>query len=53
MLNGPAARLGEIGDTVIVLSYATVTDQQAARFQPVIVTPDRKNQPTSDTMNDA
>jgi len=42
-LNGPAARLGVVGDTVIVISYALVDDAVARGFQPKIVLLDAKN----------
>lgn len=45
MLNGPAARLGEPGDTVIVLSYALASAAEAKRFKPVIVRVDAHNRP--------
>lgn len=45
MLNGPAARLGEPGDVVIVLSYALASAAEAKRFKPVIVRLDAKNRP--------
>ncbi len=44
-LRGPAARLGKIGDKVIILSYAMLTPDEAASFKPKIVLPDEKNTP--------
>jgi len=38
-LNGPAARQGAVGDTVIILSYASIPFEQAKSFQPVLVFP--------------
>jgi aspartate 1-decarboxylase len=43
LLNGPAARLGAPGDKVIILAYATVTDEEARRLKPKIVHVDEKN----------
>jgi len=43
MLNGPAARLGAVGDKVVLLAYATVDDAEARTFKPKIVHVDEKN----------
>ncbi|MCS7237872.1 MAG: aspartate 1-decarboxylase [Thermoguttaceae bacterium] len=43
VLNGPAARLGAVGDRLIVLSYCVVPEDQAAQCQPVVVRVDEKN----------
>jgi aspartate 1-decarboxylase len=43
MLNGPAARLGTIGDKVVILAYALVDDAEARTFKPKIVHVDEKN----------
>jgi aspartate 1-decarboxylase len=32
-LNGPAARLGVVGDKVIILSYATMEPQEAKKYK--------------------
>jgi aspartate 1-decarboxylase len=45
MLNGPAARLGQIGDLIIILSYAEMSADEAAHFRPGIVVVDSKNRP--------
>ena len=45
MLNGPAARLGEVGDKVIVLSYGPVDEEDARTFQPTILLMDENNRP--------
>jgi len=42
-LNGPAARQGAVGDTVIILSYASIPFEQAKTFQPVLVFPKEGN----------
>ncbi len=43
MLNGPAARLGAVGDKVVILAYGTVDEADARRFKPKIVHVDEKN----------
>ena len=43
MLNGPAARLGAVGDLVVILAYAMVDDAEARTFKPKIVHVDRQN----------
>ncbi len=45
-LNGPAARKAQVGDTVIIISYASINKAEAARHQPVLVFPDSNNQLT-------
>lgn len=36
-LNGPAARLGLVGDRIIILSYATADIEEARTFKPKII----------------
>jgi len=43
LLNGPAARLGAVGDKVIVISYCQVSAEQAKGLQSQIVLVDEKN----------
>ncbi|MCB0655361.1 MAG: aspartate 1-decarboxylase [Saprospiraceae bacterium] len=43
-LNGAAARKAEIGDVVIIISYAWMTPEEARDYQPVTVFPDENNQ---------
>ena len=43
MLNGPAARLGAVGDKVVILAYAAFDDAEARKFKPTIVHVDEKN----------
>jgi aspartate 1-decarboxylase len=43
MLNGPAARLGMIGDIVVVVSYASVDADELVGFSPRIVKVDSQN----------
>jgi len=42
-LNGPAARLGQVGDFVIVLAYAQMTPEEAKKFHPKVVKVNEKN----------
>ncbi|MBN2103436.1 aspartate 1-decarboxylase [bacterium] len=44
-LYGPAARLGEIGDKLCVISYALVSNGETRTFKEKIVRVDEKNQP--------
>lgn len=39
-LNGPAARLVEPGDIVIVVCYCMLTPEEAKTFKPTIIFPD-------------
>ncbi len=45
-LNGPAARKAQVGDIVIIISYATINKEEAGRHQPVVIFPDENNQLT-------
>lgn len=38
-LNGPAARKGQVGDVVVVISYATMDFEEAKAFKPWVVFP--------------
>ena len=42
-LNGPAARLGQVGDLVIILAYAQMSPEEAKKFHPKIVQINEKN----------
>lgn len=42
-LNGPAARQGAVGDTVIIISYATMDFEEAKKFKPSIIFPKEGN----------
>jgi aspartate 1-decarboxylase len=44
-INGPAARLMQVGDIVIVISYATMDFEVAKTFKPWLVFPDPENRP--------
>jgi aspartate 1-decarboxylase len=43
-LNGAAARKAEIGDLVIIVSYARMDFEEAKSFKPSIVFPTDSNQ---------
>jgi aspartate 1-decarboxylase len=47
MLNGPAARLGEVGDVVIILSYGHYPEDEAHSLQPRVVHVNANNLPGS------
>jgi aspartate 1-decarboxylase len=42
-LNGPAARLGAVGDEVIIITYAQMSKEEAAKHKPNIVLVDKEN----------
>ncbi|MCK4656881.1 MAG: aspartate 1-decarboxylase [candidate division Zixibacteria bacterium] len=42
-LNGAAARLGTIGDPVIIISYFHILEKDAASFKPQVVLVDKQN----------
>lgn len=42
-LNGAAARKAEVGDIVIIISYAYMTPEEAADFEPTSIFPDENN----------
>lgn len=44
-LNGAAARLVQPGDTVIIISYAMMSQEEANEHQPTVVFVDEHNQP--------
>ena len=39
-LNGPAARKVQVGDVVIIISYATMDFEEAKSFKPTFIFPD-------------
>ena len=39
-LNGPAARKAQVGDMVIIISYATMDFEEAKKFKPTFIFPD-------------
>lgn len=42
-LNGPAARKAQVGDVVILISYASMDFEEAKQYKPVVVFPDDYN----------
>lgn len=48
-LNGAAARLGQVGDQVIIMSYSNVDTQEALDHEPTIVLLDENNNIVSET----
>jgi aspartate 1-decarboxylase len=42
-VNGAAARLVQVGDPVIIISYASMNEEEAKKFQPKVVLVDEKN----------
>lgn len=45
-LNGPAARLGTVGDEVIIISYTQMPDEDAKKHKPRVVLVDKQNKIT-------
>ncbi|MEQ8245473.1 MAG: aspartate 1-decarboxylase [Fulvivirga sp.] len=42
-LNGPAARRVQVGDIIIIISYASMDFEEAKTFKPAIIFPDNDN----------
>lgn len=42
-LNGAAARRVQVGDVVIIISYAWMTPEEAREFRPIAIFPDENN----------
>ena len=42
-LNGAAARLVQVGDVIIIISYAQMEQQEAKEYEPLLVFPDENN----------
>ncbi len=42
-LNGAAARLAQVGDVVIIISYALMPIEDAKKYEPALVFPDDRN----------
>ncbi len=42
-LNGPAARRVQVGDIIIVISYASIDFEEAKTFKPSVIFPDADN----------
>lgn len=43
-LNGAAARKGQVGDRIIVISYTTMPDEEARRYHPTVVLVNEHNE---------
>ena len=43
-MNGPAARRTQVGDVIIIISYASMDFEEAKKFKPSIIFPDENNQ---------
>lgn len=43
-LNGPAARKAQVGDVIIIISYATMEFEEAKKWKPFLIFPDNNNQ---------
>jgi aspartate 1-decarboxylase len=46
-LNGPAARKVQVGDVVIIISYASMDFEEAKSFRPTVIFPDDHNKLTA------
>lgn len=44
-LNGPAARLAHVGDTVVIIAYAVMEREELERHVPRVVQVDDRNRP--------
>ena len=42
-LNGATARLAQVGDIVIIMSYAHMEIEEARNYQPILIFPDSDN----------
>jgi len=42
-LNGPAARKAQVGDIIIIISYASMDYSDAKQHKPTIIFPDKNN----------
>jgi aspartate 1-decarboxylase len=42
-LNGAAARMAQVGDIVIIMSYAYMEMEEARKYEPLLVFPDGDN----------
>ncbi|MEY5068291.1 MAG: hypothetical protein RLZ47_153 [Bacteroidota bacterium] len=43
-LNGATARLAQVGDVLIIMSYGSLSMEEAKKYEPILVFPDDKNQ---------
>jgi aspartate 1-decarboxylase len=42
-LNGAAARLGQVGDEIIIISYGTYNEEELRNYKPAVVLLDKDN----------
>jgi aspartate 1-decarboxylase len=42
-LNGATARLAQVGDIVIIMSYAYMEQDEARQYEPILIFPDTDN----------
>ena len=42
-LNGPAARKAQVGDLVVIMTYAQMSPEEASAYEPVVVHVDENN----------
>ena len=42
-MNGPAARMVQVGDTLIIMSFATMDFEEARTFKPSVIFPKEDN----------
>jgi aspartate 1-decarboxylase len=42
-LNGPAARLGTVGDEVIIIAYSQMSEEEAKNHKPKVILVDKQN----------
>jgi len=42
-INGAAARKASVGDLVIIVSYASMEFEEAKKFKPAVIFPDKSN----------
>ena len=49
-LNGPAARMVQVGDIVIVITYAAITPEEAKTHAPVVCILDENNRIITDSI---
>ncbi|PST84889.1 aspartate 1-decarboxylase [Pedobacter yulinensis] len=42
-LNGATARLAQVGDVLIIMSYGALPIEEAKKYQPVLLFPDEQN----------
>ena len=43
-LNGPAARLGKVGDVVTIMAFSAVEEERLAVFRPTVIVLDENNE---------